>query len=190
MPERGVKSEANLVIQMPNRTSFPAFQIGRFFAVAYIPGRYSPPGPKLGPPGFLGLYFAKAPEHPRYSFHTVALDGRQLAYSAVCPEDASLEFAVIWGLIHYEIPAGQWRPFPADTAERQALRKARLVGDYDRERRLLGAVLYQARVRLMFSLPEVASMFRARLRSESAIRNDAAERDEVFRSVGFKPRER
>jgi hypothetical protein len=175
---------------MPNRTSFPAFQIGRFFAVAYIPGRYSPPGPKLGPPGFLGLYFAKAPEHPRYSFHTVALDGGQLAYSAVCPEDASLEFAVIWGLIHYEIPLGQWRPFPRDTPERQALRKARLLGDYDRERRLLGAVLYQARVRLMFSLPEVASVFRARLRSESAICNDAAERDEVFRSVGLKPRER
>lgn len=190
MPERGVKLEANLVIQMPNRTSLPAFQIGRFFAVAYIPGRYSPPGPKLGPPGFLGLYFAKAPEHPRYSFHTVTLDGRQLAYSAVCPENASLEFAVIWGLIHYEIPLGQWRPFPADTPERQALRKARLMGDYDRERRLLGTVLYQARLRLIFRLPEVAPMFRARLRSESAIRHDAAERDELLRSVGFKHHER
>src|SRR5206468_3627161 len=88
---------------------------GRFFAVAYIPGRYSPSGPKLGPPGFLGLYFAKAPEHPRYSFHTFALDGRQLAYSAVSPEDASLEFAVIWGLIRYHVPVGQWRPFPANT---------------------------------------------------------------------------
>src|SRR5262249_22147881 len=139
---------------------------------------------------FLGLYFAKAPKHPRYSFHTVSLDGRQLAYSAVSHEDASLEFAMIQGLIHYQIPLGQWRPYPVNVPERQALSKARLVGDYDRERRLLGAVLYHARARLIFRLPEVAPRFRARLRSESAIRYDAAERDEVLRSVGLKPRER
>jgi hypothetical protein len=169
----------------PNRTSHPAFHNGRFFAVAYIPGHYTPPGPKLGPPGFLGLYFAKAPEHPRYSFHTFALDGRQLAYSAVSSEDATLEFAVIWGRIHYQIPLGRWRPFPVEGSERQALRRSRLVGDYDRERQLLGAVLYQARARLMFRLPEFATMFRAKLRSESAIRRDAAERDEVLRSVGL-----
>jgi hypothetical protein len=190
VPERGVKQEANLVIQMPNRTSLPTFQNGHFFAVAYIAGRYSPPGPKLGPPGFLGLYFAKAPEHPRYSFHTFALDGRQLAYSVVSSAEASLEFAMICGLIHYDVPLGQWRPFPANTPEKQALRKARLVSDYDRERRLLGAVLYQARARLMFRLPEVAPMFRAKLRSESAIRRDAAEREEVLRSVGLRPHER
>jgi len=190
MPERGVKSEANLVIPMSNRISLPAFQNGRFFAVAYIPGRYSPPGPNPGPPGFLGLYFAKAPEHPRHSFHTFTLDGRQLAYSAVSPEDASPEFAMIWGQIHYDVPLGQWRPFPANAPEKLALRKARLVGDYDRERRLLGAVLYQARARLMFKLPRVAPMFRAKLRSESAIRRDAAEREAVLDSVGLSPHER
>lgn len=175
---------------MPNHSSLPTFQDGHFFAVAYISGRYNPPGPKRGPPGFLGLYFARAPEHPRYSFHTFTRDGRSLAYSAVSPGDASLEFAVIWGLIHYEIPLGQWRPFPANTPERQTLRKARLLDDYDRERRLLCAVLYHARAQLMFKRPEVAPMFRAKLRTELAIRRDAAERDEVFRSAWWKPRER
>src|SRR5262249_7545185 len=52
---------------MPNKTSRPVFRTGPFYAVASIPGRYAPPGPKPGPPGLLGLYFAKAPKYPRYS---------------------------------------------------------------------------------------------------------------------------
>lgn len=64
------------------------------------------------------------------------------------------------------------------------------MDDYDRERWLLGTVLYQARVRLMFRLPEVTPMFRARLPSESVIRHDAAKRDDVLRSVGLRPHER
>ena len=67
---------------MLNKTSHPVFRSGHYYAVAYVPGRYTPPGPKPGPPGFLGVFFAKAPEHPSFSFHTFALDGRWLAYSS------------------------------------------------------------------------------------------------------------
>jgi hypothetical protein len=170
---------------MPHKSSRPVFRNGHFHAVAFIPGRYTPPGPKRGPLGFLGLYFAKAPKHPRFSFHTFALDGRQLAYSAVSSDDATLEFALIWGLIHYEIPLGQWRPFPVSSPERETLRKPRLAADYDQVRRSLGAVLYQARARQLFRLPDVAPMFRAKLRSELAIRRDIGERDEILKSVGW-----
>jgi hypothetical protein len=45
-------------------------------------------------------------------------------------------------------------------------------------------------LRPMFRLPETAPMLRAKLRSESAIRRDAAERDEVLRSAGLRPDER
>jgi hypothetical protein len=161
----------------------PVFRMDHFYAVASISGRYTPPGPKAGSPAYLGLYFAKAPDYPCFSFHTFAEDGRQLAFSAVSPEEATLEFALIWGLIHYGIPFAQWRPYPASASQRQKLQKAGLADEYEQVKRSLGNVLYQARIRLMFRLPEVAPMFRAKLRSDAAIRRDLEERDAVLQWV-------
>jgi hypothetical protein len=170
---------------MKHSPSRPIFRSGHFFAVASIAGRYMPPSGKPSPRGFLGLYFAKVPDYPCFSFHTFAQDGRQLAYSAVSPEDANLEFALIWGLIHYEIPLAQWRPFPVSAPERQILRKAGIGSEYDRVKRSLGHVLYQARGRLLFNLSELPPLFRAKLRSDPAIRRDLEEREAVLHAVGF-----
>lgn len=65
---------ADWPIVMPQKTTRPPFRIKDCVALAYVTGRYTPPGPKLGPAGFLGIYVAKT--DPRLSLWTFDRKGR------------------------------------------------------------------------------------------------------------------
>src|SRR5437016_4173723 len=105
----------------------PPFVIENCVSVAYVPGRYTPPGGRLGPTGFLGLYLAH--REPRFSYWTFRKNGHRLAFSAI-GKTGNLEYALIWGLLHYAVPFGQWRPYAIGAAERHVLRKMRLLKQY------------------------------------------------------------
>jgi hypothetical protein len=163
-------------------------------AVAYVAGQYTPPGPRLGPRGFLGLYLSSVEE--QFSFWTFRTDGYKLAFSVVSPKDVNIEFALIRGAVDYAVPFEQWRPYPIGIAERRILHRLRLGKEYEEARRALARVLYQARGDTYFSLEKIPAelgldpkqvlkpMFAVRPRSPASIRRDIAERDEIFR---FRP---
>jgi hypothetical protein len=173
---------------MPQRTLRPPFRIERCVALAYVAGRYQPPGPKLGPAGFLGIYVAKT--DPRLSFWTFDRKGRRLAFSLVTREELNVEYTLIRGWLTYEVPFGQWRMYDVGKSEAAELHRLKLRDDYNEARKRLGAVLYQARTGAYFRSPKLKPMFALRPRSDAAMRKDAAEFEVIMDSVRTRGRGR
>lgn len=174
----------------------PPFQVEKCVSVAYVTGCYSPPGPRLGPRGFFGLYLSNI-EGARLSFWTFRTNGSRLAYRAVSSnnDNAAVLDALIRAAISYDVPFDQWRPYPIGIAERRILRRLRVEKVYAEARCTLAEILHLARGSLYFSLDKFAlklgqdpklvikPMFAVRRRSPSSIRRDSKERDEIYRDI-------
>jgi hypothetical protein len=182
---------------MLDKEALPPFRTADCVAVAFVTGRYTPPGPRLGPRGFLGLYLSRVEE--RFSFWTFRADGYRLAYCVVSPKDANLEFALICGAVDFAVPFDQWRLYPLSSTERRIIRRRGLAREYDEVRRALCRVLYHARIRIYTSIEKVPAqlgldpkhvlkpMFAFRPRSRGTIRRDKTERDEIDQSIFERP---
>jgi hypothetical protein len=178
---------------MKSGMPLPPFRLrGRaesWVALAYVKGRYSPPGRRLGPRGFLGLYLS--PVQEGFNFCTFKTDGHWLA----CRQgDASLEFTLIRGLVDFAVPFEQWRLYPIGPGERRIVRELNLTKEYDEARQALCRVLYLTR-RYIHDVAEklaidlgldpkqaLRPMFAIRPRSRKAIIRDTSERDEIGRA--------
>ena len=169
---------------MPQKMSRPPFRIADCVALAYVNGRYAPPGPKLGPVGFLGIYLART--DPRLSFWTFDRTGRQLAFSVATTDEMNVEYTMILGWLRYEVPFDQWHMYDVGKPETAALQRLKLRDDYDGARKRLGAVLYQARSGTYLRMPKLKPMFALRPRSAESLRKDAVEREAVMSSVASK----
>src|SRR5262249_55831064 len=122
----------------------PPFRLGHgaesWLALAYVKGRYSPPGRGLGPRGFLGLYLS--PVQEELNFCTFKTDGRWLACRQAL---AGLEFALIHGFVDYAVPFEQWRLYPIGPRQHRIVRELNLAKEYDEARQRLCRVLYLTR---------------------------------------------
>jgi hypothetical protein len=156
----------------------PPFRAGKSVVIAYTAGRYTPPGPKPGPLGFLGLYLSRADRG--LTFYTFDTDGNIMAFSRVAADKSAVEYALIVGWLKYDVPFSQWHLYNLAAPEALALRQLRLVKSYEVARRAVAAVLYQARSREHFGLPKLKPMFAFSHRDPSA---DALEREYIMNSV-------
>ena len=166
---------------MPQKTLRPPFRIASCVALAYVTGRYAPPGPNLGPAGFLGIYIAKT--NPRLSFWTFDRKRRRLAFSVATSDELNVEYTLIRGWLNYEVPFDQWCLYQVEKPEAAELRRLKLLDDYEEARKRLGAVLYQAQIAAYVGLPKLKPMFALRPRSSASTKKDAAERDAILKSV-------
>src|SRR5258706_6095938 len=165
---------------MQPKLSRPPFRVRDSVALACVKGRYTPPGPKPGPFGFFGIYVAKT--RPRLSFWTFDRAGRQQSFTVVTEDELNVEYALIRGWLHDDVPFDQWRFYEPSRAETRVLRRLRLREDYDAARKRLGAVLYQARLRAYFRLPKLKPMFMVRPRSARSLRRDVGEYEAGLRA--------
>jgi hypothetical protein len=106
-------------------------------ALAYVNGRYTPPGPTPGPVGFLGIYVAKT--DPRLSFWRFDRLGRRLAFSVATTDDLNVEYTLILGWLRYEVPFDQWRGYEVGRSETAALQRLKLRHDYGEARTRLSS---------------------------------------------------
>ena len=163
---------------MAQKLSRPPFRVGDCVALAYVSGRYTPPGPKPGPAGFLGIYVAGS--DPVLSFWTFDRSGRQLAFSLATTTELNVEFTLILGWLKYAVPFDQWRWYDMGKSEAAELRRLKLGDTYGDARRRLRAVLYQARFTAYFGLPKLKPMFAIRPRSVGSMKKDVTERNAVL----------
>lgn len=172
----------------------PSLEFDHWLALAFVTGRYSPPGCTLGPLGFLSLYTSR--QERAFAFIVSSARGNRLAFSQAGSRNATVEFALIEGAITWATPFDQWRLYPLAKADENRIRKLGAWTDYAADRAALAGVLYLSRVklysrveRLFRSLkqdPAVAMrpMFSTRLRSPGAIQRAVDERREIFRLAG------
>ncbi len=172
------------VVIMQQKLSRPPFRVRDSVALAYVKGRYTPPGPKPGPVAFFGIYISRT--RPRLSFCTFDRAGGYRSFSMVTEDELNIEYALIRAWLHDEVPFDQWRFYEPDKAETRMLRSLRLREDYDVARKRLAAVLYQARVRTYCRLPKVKPIFTVRPRSAGAMRRDVGEYEAVMKAVGLR----
>ena len=163
---------------MPQKLSRPPFRVEHCVALAYVSGRYTPPGPRPGPVGFLGIYVA--PTDPRSSFWTFDRSGRQLAFSLATTTELNVEYTLILGWLRYAVPCDQWRWYDVGKAEAAELRRLKFQDAYDGARMRLRAVLYQTRFHTYFGLPNRRPMFAIRARSAASIKKDVSERNAIL----------
>ncbi len=157
----------------PQLITKPPFIASSWVAIAYVRGDYNPPSrdkTQNDKSDFLGLYVSK--EDPGYGLLTFNYAGEYVAFHRCGEADATVAYAMIHGLLHYEIPLEQWYIYPTRANEVEQLNKLGMKEIYDDALKGLCSVLHQARFTIRSGRPKLEPMFLLAERTAEEISND------------------
>ncbi|HVM59227.1 MAG TPA: hypothetical protein VMV72_00035 [Verrucomicrobiae bacterium] len=120
---------------------------GDFYAVAYVPGTYTPRSGQPHTEAFYVLNLSLSHGFTRFSHLTESIDGCFLAYSRGEDKLDTIEHAVLDAWHKEHVPPYAWHLFPVDAVEEDKFRgDAVLKSEYQLAQRRLGRILWRARV--------------------------------------------
>jgi len=162
----------------------PPFVCGSWAALAFVEGKYNPPGAKgaeAAADDFLGMYVSR--NDPGIGLITFTGAGEYVAFHRCGDADSTVEFAAIDAFIHYRISFEQWRIYPIGEPETAALEKLGLRNTYEKAMKGLAAVLYQARTSIRPRPQKLDPMFLISPRSIDAVLEDKLTREAIWRAL-------
>ena len=151
----------------------PPFIASSWVAIAYVRGDYNPPRrdkTQNHATDLLGLYVSK--EDPGFGLLTFNRVGEYMAFHRCGDADASVAYAMIHGLLHYEIPLNQWYIYVVNANESEQLNNLGMTEIYSAALKGVCSVMYQARCTSRPGRPKLEPMFSLAARTSEEISND------------------
>lgn len=168
----------------PEKLKQPPFVCGSWASLAFVEGKYNPPGAKgaeAAADDFLGIYVSK--EDAGIGLITFTGAGEYMAFHRCGDADSTVEFAAIDAFIDYRIPFEQWRIYQLGAPETAALEKLGIRDAYKKAMKGLAAVLYQARTSIRPRPQKLDPMFLISPRSVDVVLEDKLTREAIWRAL-------
>ena len=160
----------------------PSFVTGSWVVLAYVPGKYNPPGAKkndVAPAEFLALCVSR--EESGFALITFDPNGALLAFHRCGRRDSHVEFALIDAWLNYRVPFEQWSLYSVDASEQEILGKLGMIEIFESSMKGLSRVLHLARLKCRPDFPRLEPMFLISPRSDMEIHDDRKTLDVMWR---------
>jgi hypothetical protein len=118
---------------------------GHLYALAYVTGQYTSPGPDTLPEAFFILYFSSSKDTTRFCISTVSPSGEVFHYSQGVAELDSAEYMMLQAWREQMIPLHAWRFFSTEDIAIDAFPDDQTRTAYEKARHRIAHIIFQAR---------------------------------------------